>query len=92
MAPGYWMNETSGQLRPSIERYLTGAELSWRDLALIRAYLWQWIDSPVWDQNPGGPGGGDELKNLRASAARLTDRASIDRWLAVATDFGLDPL
>ena len=37
--PGYWMNETSGQLRPVIENYLTGGRMSARDIAVMRNYL-----------------------------------------------------
>lgn len=92
-APGYWMDETGGKLRPAIARYLDGADLSADDIALIRAYLRQWIDSPVWDDNPHlVDSGRAELARLRELARVLTNRESIHAWLALAVDFGVDPL
>jgi hypothetical protein len=92
--PGYWMAETSGELAPAVHRYLEGSELSVRDVVLLRAYLRQWIDSPVWDGKPSltDEQGREELATLRSRARLLTDRASMDDWLALADEFGVDPL
>jgi hypothetical protein len=91
--PGYWMNETGGQLAPAIRRYLEGLPLSGRDVVLIRLYLQQWIDSGVWDGNPTqSEEGRAELARLRELARVLTNRASIEAWISMATDFGIDPL
>ena len=91
--PGYWMDETAGWLIPAMRRFLEEGELSARDLELIRAYIQQWIDSPVWDQNPAQTlSGRAELKTLRHLAHALTDRRSIADWLGRAEDQGLDPL
>jgi len=88
------MHEISGELAPAIMRYLDAAEsLSVRDIRLIRAYLVQWINSPVWDENPGlGDAGRAELQELRRAAARIDSRQGIDQWIEVATDWGIDPL
>lgn len=92
-APGYWMHETGGELAQAIRRYLFSEELSVRDLLLIRAYLKQWINAAVWDQNPTMDHEGKaQLNTLRHLAESLTDRNSIDHWLNLAIDFGVDPL
>lgn len=92
--PGYWMHETGEELIPAVRRYLDGKEpLSGRDVALLRAYLVQWIESPVWDQNPHlDDAGRAELQSLREAAGKLANRRAIDEWVEVATDWGMDPL
>ena len=83
--PGYWMNETSGQLRPVIEAYLSGATLDGQQIATLRVYLRRWI-------------GGDHLRGplidtLRARRSNeIATRADIARWLDRAADAGCDPL
>lgn len=88
--PNYWRNETAGYLAPAIMRYLNNLPLSDHDISLIRVYFRQWVDSPVWDQNPHGviP----QLAALRASAREIRDRAAIDVWLMAAVAAGMDPL
>ena len=95
LKPGYWMNETGGELVPAMHRYLKGEALTLRDVALIGAYIRQWIESPVWEQNPRMDDEGREcLAALRVTAAArfLTNRKAIDAWIAMAEDFGVDPL
>lgn len=41
--PGFWMNETSGVLAPVVRAYLSGARLGERPVAVMRAYLRQWV-------------------------------------------------
>jgi hypothetical protein len=82
--PGYWMNESSGALRPAIVAYLQREPLSEAYIAAIRAYLRQWIMAPVWV--------GPEIDALRAGIDRLTTRQAISRWLDVALDENIDPL
>lgn len=92
-APGYWRDETSGELAPVIMRYLEGAALSQHDIATLRAYLRQWIDATVWDENPhADQEARRELARLRHHARGITSRAGIDRWVADAVGFGIDPL
>jgi hypothetical protein len=50
--PGYWLHESSGVPRPAVEAYLAGEPMAEAQIAAMRAYLRQWIGSPVWDQNP----------------------------------------
>ena len=83
-APGYWMNETSGVLRPAVEAYLRGGPLDDGQIAALRAYFRQWIAGP-WAEGPG-------IEELRDGIDGLTSRAVISRWLALAMDENIDPL
>jgi len=83
--PGFWLYETSGVLRPAVEAYLYGsrvAPLAPEHIATLRAYLRQWIASPVWH----------DADHLRASIDGLTSREAIDQWLDNALAVGIDPL
>lgn len=83
-APGYWMYETTGVLRPAIEAYLSGGPMSPEQIAAMRAYLRQWINAPAWR--------GPQIDELRAWIDQLGSRAAIRDWLAVAVEIGIDPL
>jgi len=82
--PGYWMNETSGVLRPAVEAYLNHDEMTPAEIAAMRAYLRQWIVKGAWH--------GPEIDKLRARIDGLTDRQAIEAWLDDAIDEGIDPL
>lgn len=82
-APGYWMNETSGVLRPVIENYLTGGKMTDRDIATMRAYLRQWME---------GPWIGPMVDVLRSQIDDIHNRDDIVRWLNRAADQNIDPL
>jgi hypothetical protein len=93
-APKYWMHETGGELVPAVQQFLEAREpLTIRQLSLLRAYFVQWIDSPVWDQNPtlDGPGR-QELALLRHTARRIDSEHSARAWSRAAFTAGLDPL
>jgi hypothetical protein len=83
VAPGYWMNETSGVLRPVVERWLNGRPLTAPELATMRAYLRQWMAGD-WQ----GPAAAD----LRARVDLIRSNGALDRWLSDAADVGIDPL
>lgn len=83
-APGFWMHETSGVLRPAVEAYLGGEPMTPEHIAAMRAYLRQWIAAPAWI--------GPHIAELRAAIDGLTDRAAIERWLDAAIEAGIDPL
>ncbi len=88
--PGYWMNETSGVLRPAIEAYLAPAidphapPMTLAQIAAMRAYLRQWINAPAWR--------GPMIDVLRTQVDEITTREAIDRWLDRALEEGIDPL
>ena len=83
--PGYWQREQGGVLRDAIEGYLfqdrSLSEMHWQ---AIRAYLTQWLASPLWR--------GPQIDELRATIATVRDRRSFGVWLACADSVGIDPL
>ena len=81
--PGYWMHETSGILKPAVERYLKGQELNESDIAVLRAYLRQWIYQGVWR--------GADIEQLRSMVEGLVSRDAIHKWSNLACDAGIDP-
>lgn len=83
-APGYWMHETSGVLRPAVEAYLNGGEMSPRQIATMRAYLRQWINNGPWK--------GPLIDPLRTRVEEITTRADIHDWLEMALREEIDPL
>lgn len=83
-APGYWMFEISGQLAPAVRAYLEGGPLDQYQIALLRAYLRQWIDHPGWR--------GIELTALRQTVDTLRTRRAIAQWIDRAVELGIDPL
>jgi hypothetical protein len=91
--PGYWMDETTGILRPAVEAYLTRAEMTTEQIAALRAYLRQWVNSSVWDQNPhAGTQAKLWLSRLRTSIGNLTTRETISDWIDDAIALGMEPL
>jgi hypothetical protein len=90
LGPRYWKDETSGKLAAAVTHYLTGEALQQTEVLLIRAYLWQWIDAPIWNFNPHGAG--SDLDSLRAGINSIASASHISHWLARALDAGIDPL
>lgn len=82
--PKYWMRETGGGLRVAVAHYLNREPLSDEEIGLIRAYLKQWIDAQVWDD--------EDVKDLRATVDAIASRSAIDRWLYQADQIKIDPL
>lgn len=81
--PGYWQNETSGVLAPVVRAYLCGDHLTARDVAVMRAYLRQWMEGP-WQ--------GPLVDELRHKIDEILDRDGIARWLMLAAEAEIDPL
>lgn len=98
--PKLWLDETSGQLRPVVQAYYDGKGLTTVSIALLRAYLVQWVDSPVWDLRPEQHTVASvvendyrtELKRLRRSVRKLQTAAEIREWLIAAGELGIEPL
>jgi len=84
-APKYWMYETSGVLKPAVQAYVKGKRLSAHEISLLKAYLWQWVQSPVW-----APSG--SLEGLRLRVAAITNQEDVHASIAVAVKLGMDPL
>jgi hypothetical protein len=83
-APGYWMHEESGVLRPVVVAYLKDQPLTDAQIAVMRSYLRQWITANVWV--------GPAIAELRRRIDGLTSRQAIADWLDDAIDLGIDPL
>jgi hypothetical protein len=87
-APMYWMYEMSGVLVPAVEAYFNRESMTTMQVAAMRAYLRQWIMSPVWEANTPET----ELAALRANINCIHGRNDIDQWLEDALTLGIDPL
>jgi len=85
------MYEVGGKLVPAMKRYLEGTRAFPDDVNLIRAYLRQWIDSPVWDHGNEAEMQRD-LDELRRKARELRTISDITTWVEQALDLGIDPL
>ena len=81
--PGYWMNETSGVLRPAIEAYLLEKDMTAQQIAAMGAYIRQWMEGAFI-----GPG----IEELRARIGGLTSRDAIESWLDDALELSIDPV
>jgi hypothetical protein len=78
---------------PGVRRYLADERAEPGDTDLIRAYLRQWIDSPVWDPATDYDGHDrTELAKLRKAVRELRNRHDITAWLHDALNVGIDPL
>ena len=84
-APKFWMHESSGVLEPVVIAYLHDEELDVAQVKLMKAYLWQWVKSPVW-----GPSG--TLETLRLRVAAIETYEDLGQAIHLATELGMDPL
>jgi len=94
LPPLYWADEVGGELSLAVQQYVENPNrLTLKDVALIRAYLRQWIGSGVWDRNPNHTAESLlKLRSLRAGVDVIRCQADIGSWLRRAVDLGLDPL
>jgi hypothetical protein len=93
-APGYWRNETGGNLAPAVENFLRDpTSLNIYEVTLIRAYIEQWINAPAWMKiaRNAGEDSVRELLALREAARRIHSAAGIRNWMHMALDSGQDP-
>ena len=93
-APKYWRHETGGELAVAVMAYLnrTGS-MTVRQISLMRAYLQQWVGSPVWDMNPAQtPEASLVLARLRYTVLAIHSVTDIRNWIHAALDAGIDPL
>ena len=83
--PGYWIDETSGVLKPVVLAYLNGQQLKPPEVATMRAYLRQWLELGDWR-------GGEEMHELRRRIDVMITTQDVHEWIRLATDLGMDPL
>lgn len=93
-APHFWKAEVTGLLAHAVRAYLENPNaMTVRDVAFMRSYLSQWIQSPAWDMNPHATDRDRaELANLRAGVGAIQTPRDIRAWIVAATEEGLDPL
>ena len=84
-APKYWRYETSGMLQPVVRMFINGARLLPADVKIMKAYLWQWVGSPVWA--PSGT-----LEALRLRVAAIETQEDLDGCVWAAVELNMDPL
>jgi hypothetical protein len=82
--PKFWMHETTGFLAPVVEAFIRGERLTPAQVLIMRIYLRQWIEAPVWK--------GEAIDKLRAALADIRNEQDITRWLDAAMNVGIDPL
>jgi SLT domain-containing protein len=79
------MKEQGGKLKPAILGYLHGGDLDREEIALIKAYLKQWVDHPGWER-------GRNLTQLRRMVDHIDSREDISKAVWLAVSMGMDPL
>jgi hypothetical protein len=84
-APKYWAYETGGELRAVVRLYLKGGVLIPSQVQLMKAYVWQWVSSPVWK-------GGGMVECLRLRVATIETQHDLAEAIAHAEALGMDPL
>jgi hypothetical protein len=90
--PKYWTFEPP-ELSVAIHAYMAGEDLTVRDVVLMRAYLKQWVDSPVWEGYPYETDGGRPwLAELRERVGAIASRDDIAQALSIMTARRMDPL
>lgn len=82
--PRYWMTEASGILRPAVRAYLHDETMTPIQIAMMAAYLRQWIMADGF--------AGPEVEQLRRDIRGLNNQAAIRRWIRAALAAGIDPL
>lgn len=82
-APGYWMDETSGVLKPAVIAFLQEDDMTPEQIAAMRAYFRQWM---------AGDWRGEDIDSLRATIDGLTSVAALREWVRIAEAAGIDPL
>jgi hypothetical protein len=80
--PQYWMADTGGALRQAVMDYLSGAPLDGRQMAVMRAYLRQWMAAD-WR--------GPMIDPLRTQVEELLTRDDVTRWCDRAQTADIDP-
>jgi hypothetical protein len=92
-APKYWRYETGGELVPAIKHYLDGKALTVGEIALIRAYLMQWVNSSAWERNPFASRVDRlALSLLRMKVRRANTQELLTSCCRMAEELGMDAL
>ena len=82
--PHYWMTEQTGRLADAVEAYMNGDALAKDQLALIKAYLRQYLERAVMT-------GDAKRERLLEQAAALRDSREIERFADDLAEIGVEP-
>ena len=82
--PHYWMTEQTGRLADAVEAYINGDALAPAELALIKAYLRQYLERAVMT-------GEAKRERLLEQAAALRDGRAIERFADELAEIGVEP-
>jgi hypothetical protein len=97
-ARGHGMDRTGSLLRPAVEAYLHGGEMTPTGLMALQAYLKRSIEAPNWrGEHIEGLREGtedlyDRIEDLRERVEDIGTREKLEAWLDDALDIGIDPL
>jgi hypothetical protein len=90
--PKYWTLDLR-DLSVVVQAYRAEKDLTVRDVALMREYLRQWVDSPVWEMKPHETDAGRHwLAELRERVRVIASRDDIEQALSIMTARRMDPL
>ena len=83
-ARSYLMDGIGGVLRPAIEAYLGGGEMTSTELMALQAYLKRSFTERNWR--------GEGVESLRERVEGLDTREKLKEWLRDALELGINPL
>ena len=82
--PHFWMTEQTGKLAEAMEQYFAGEKLSPVDLALLRAYLRQYLERALMT-------GDASRERLLQRLERLRSVNDIEEFSDEIAEFGVEP-
>ena len=68
-----------------MRHYVAGATLTEREIQLMKAYLQQWTDSPMWFPS-------EDLEQLRLRVQLIETEGDIHYCVAILVELNMDPL
>ena len=86
-APDWRADDGRGELRAAVEGFLGDAEMTHKDIALVRIFLRRALEHGAL-----GAISATMADVLRTQVNEITTRADIERWLDRAGAEGFDPL
>lgn len=84
--PKCWQDGLEAEMfKPIVKQYLEHGTLDAEGIAVMRAYLRYWINSPSWNKTY-------ELSDLRDRVTRIENVEDLRTWLRDARKLGIEPL
>ncbi len=82
--PHFWMTEQTGALEAAIDAYYAGQRITPAELALVKAYLQQYLERAMLT-------GDAHRGKLLARLATLRTTREIERFADELADYGIEP-